>query len=117
MMEYGRDPTKFSLPKQEGIRQRVMKLGEETIEETKALFTISLFFILWDFYCAECLHVQASMSKISISLNAWTSSNYYAFLAIVAHYVTDDGYCSKIRDIFCGLLANAYLRGTSHQFS
>ncbi|KAF8152347.1 hypothetical protein B0H34DRAFT_664204, partial [Crassisporium funariophilum] len=58
MMEYGRDPTKFSLPKREGIRRR-----------------------------------------ISISLDAWTSSNYYAFLAIVAHYVTDNRYCGKIRDI------------------
>jgi hypothetical protein len=26
--------------------------------------------------------------KISISLDAWTSSNNYAFMAIVAHYVT-----------------------------
>ena len=43
MMEYGRDPTKFSLPKREGIRRRVMKLGEETIEETKALFAVGLF--------------------------------------------------------------------------
>ena len=46
MMEYGRDPTKFSLPKREGMWRRVMKLGEETIEETKALFAVSLFFIL-----------------------------------------------------------------------
>ena len=30
-------------------------------------------------------------SKISISLDAWTSSNNYAFMAIVAHYVTRSG--------------------------
>lgn len=46
MMECGRDPTKSLLPKREGMRRRVMKLGEETIEETKALFAVSSFFIL-----------------------------------------------------------------------
>jgi hypothetical protein len=29
--------------------------------------------------------------KISLSLDAWTSSNGFAFLAIVAHYVTNEG--------------------------
>jgi hypothetical protein len=32
---------------------------------------------------------------VSISLDAWTSSNGYAFLAIVAHYVTNDGKLGK----------------------
>ena len=41
MMEYGQDPAKFSLPQQEGVRWRVMKLRENTIEETKALFVVS----------------------------------------------------------------------------
>jgi hypothetical protein len=40
MMEYGQDPTKFSLPQREGVRRRVMKLGENTIEETKAMFAV-----------------------------------------------------------------------------
>jgi len=40
MMEYGRDTTKFSLPKRDGARRRVMKLGEDTIEETKAMFAV-----------------------------------------------------------------------------
>ena len=40
MMEYCRDLNKFSLPKQDGIRRRVMKLGEGTIEETRAMFTV-----------------------------------------------------------------------------
>jgi hypothetical protein len=29
--------------------------------------------------------------KISISLDAWTSSNNFAFMAIIAHYVTNEG--------------------------
>jgi hypothetical protein len=28
---------------------------------------------------------------VALSLDAWTSSNQYAFLAIVAHYVTNEG--------------------------
>ena len=37
------------------------------------------------------LIVQSLKGKVSLSLNAWTSSNCYAFLAIVAHYVRNDG--------------------------
>jgi len=33
--------------------------------------------------------------KISLSLDTWTSSNGYAFLAIVAHYITNDGELGK----------------------
>jgi hypothetical protein len=40
MMEYGRDPSKFSLLKRNGVRQCVMKLGEDTIEATKAMFSV-----------------------------------------------------------------------------
>jgi len=45
MMEYGRDPNTFSLPKRLGVRRRVMKLGEETIQETKNLFAVHPFLI------------------------------------------------------------------------
>ena len=45
MMEYSRDPTKFSLPKKDGIRQRIMTLGENTIEDTKAMFVVCDYFI------------------------------------------------------------------------
>jgi hypothetical protein len=35
--------------------------------------------------------IQELEGKIAISLDAWTSSNQHAFLAIVAHYVTNEG--------------------------
>lgn len=35
--------------------------------------------------------LQDLEGKISISLDAWTSLNQIAFLAIVAHYVNNDG--------------------------
>jgi len=35
--------------------------------------------------------IQELEGKIAISLDTWTSSNQHAFLAIVAHYITNDG--------------------------
>ena len=45
MMEYDQDPKMFSIPKRLGVRRRVMKLGDETIKETKDLFAVCPFFI------------------------------------------------------------------------
>lgn len=42
-----------------------------------------------------CFISQALAGKISLSLDAWTSSNCYAFLAIVAHYITNEGECGE----------------------
>jgi hypothetical protein len=39
--------------------------------------------------------------KISLSLDAWTSSNNYAFLAIVAHYITKSGDLGMIPPTYC----------------
>ena len=47
MMEYGRDPKTFSLPKRDGVRRRVMKLGEETVQETKDIFAVCFFVLLF----------------------------------------------------------------------
>jgi len=44
-MEYNQDPTKFSLPKKDGVRQQIMTLGENTIEDTKAMFVVHDSFI------------------------------------------------------------------------
>lgn len=37
------------------------------------------------------MFLQDVEGKVAISLDAWTSSNQYAFLAIVTHYITKDG--------------------------
>jgi hypothetical protein len=39
---------------------------------------------------ARLIIVQAHDAKVSLILDAWTSSNGYAFLAIVARYITKD---------------------------
>ncbi|KIL55008.1 hypothetical protein M378DRAFT_201131 [Amanita muscaria Koide BX008] len=60
------------IPHRTSIRARIMKMGEDTVGNVKKMFS-------------------ELESKVSISLDAWTSSNQYAFLAIVAHYITNDG--------------------------
>ena len=40
---------------------------------------------------ASYCHQDEVPGKISLSLDAWTSSNNYAFLAVVAHYVNKEG--------------------------
>ena len=39
--------------------------------------------------------------KISLSLDVWTSSNNYAFLAIVAHYITKTSNLGTILPTYC----------------
>jgi hypothetical protein len=65
-----------------------MGLGEKMIEGTREMFKVG------------CLASQKLMSnawlkalegKVSLSLDAWTSSNNIAFLAIVAHYIANNG--------------------------
>ena len=38
-MSYGR-PSKFTLPKRDGVCRRIMKLSDEAVEETKAAFAV-----------------------------------------------------------------------------
>ena len=39
----------------------------------------------------------------------WTSSNRYAFLAIVAHYITNEGECGEFPMITCTTTTNIFL--------
>ena len=45
MMEYNQDPTKFSLPKKDGIHWRIMTLVENTVEDTQTMFVVCDYFI------------------------------------------------------------------------
>lgn len=89
-MSYGQSTSKFTLPKQDGVQRWVMKLRDKTVQEIKAMFVVRLpcldIFPPYDFS-------QALEGKVSLSLDAWTSSNSYAFLVIVAHYITNEGQC------------------------
>lgn len=97
-MSYGCTASKFNLPKWDGVRRWVMKLGDETVEQIKAMFAVRLphlnIFPSWHF------SGQVLEGKISLSLDAWTSSNCHAFLAIVAHYITNEGQCGTLLNIY-----------------
>ena len=47
--------------------------------------------VLASWYILSDTIVQSLKSNVSLSLDAWTSSNGIAFLAIVAHYVSNKG--------------------------
>jgi hypothetical protein len=100
-MSYGRSSSKFTLPKRDGVRRRVMKLGDAAVQEIKDLFAVIYLMpscnVLMFFW-------QALDGKISLSLDAWTSSNCYAFLAIVAHYISNQGQCGECLDSFSYIL-------------
>ncbi|KAF5376117.1 hypothetical protein D9615_007777 [Tricholomella constricta] len=73
MMKYThRSATSLKLPGRNVIKRRIMKMGEETVEGIQQMF-------------------KELEGNISISLDAWTSSNQHAFLAIIAHYITNEG--------------------------
>ncbi|KAG6886442.1 hypothetical protein C0992_003932, partial [Termitomyces sp. T32_za158] len=93
LMKYGCHAVpNFSLPKQDGIRQRVMKLGVDTIDEIKSMFS-------------------QLEGKVSLSLDAWTSSNHHAFIAIVAHYINNEGEVEELLIDFQQLVAMKLLEG------
>lgn len=79
----------LSIPGRTTIRKRIMKLGEDTIQSMQTMFRVCYpFHFSW---ATLLTHSQDLDCKISISLDAWTSPNQYAFLAIIAHYVTNEG--------------------------
>jgi hypothetical protein len=80
--------TSLKIPKCDGIKRRLMKMGDDTIEDVRKMFSVrSLFYLLNNSLIPE----QNLKGKVSLSLDAWTSTNQYAFMAIVAHYVSNDG--------------------------
>ncbi|KAK7007663.1 ribonuclease H-like domain-containing protein [Favolaschia claudopus] len=65
----------FSIPGRTAITSRIMKMGEDTVAGTPG---------------------QELESKVSISLDAWTSPNQHPFLAIVAHYISNEGQLEEL---------------------
>jgi hypothetical protein len=48
-MSYGRTYSKFTLPKKDGVCRQGMKLGEEVVKETKAMFSVSSLILMHHF--------------------------------------------------------------------
>ncbi|KAG6893866.1 hypothetical protein C0992_008362, partial [Termitomyces sp. T32_za158] len=72
----------LKIPHRTTIRKRIMDMGDVTIGRIKDMFS-------------------KLDSKVSISLDAWTSNNQYAFLAVVAHYINNNGELGKCYNMTC----------------
>ncbi|KIK76512.1 hypothetical protein PAXRUDRAFT_18157 [Paxillus rubicundulus Ve08.2h10] len=59
------------IQKKDAVRARITEMGDMMLEDFKK-------------------YISVLEGWVSLSLDAWTSSNGYAFLAIVLHYVTND---------------------------
>jgi hypothetical protein len=89
-MVYAHHPApSVKLPSHEGVKCCVMKMREDIINGICEMFSVH---ILWDeLMFVLTSSIQELEGKIAISLDAWTSSNQHAFLAIFAHYITNKG--------------------------
>ncbi|KAJ8456982.1 hypothetical protein ONZ45_g18499 [Pleurotus djamor] len=67
----------LQIPSHTTVRTKIMDNGEKSMKAMVEMFS-------------------KLDSKVSLSLDAWTSSNQYAFLAIVAHFVSNDGILEEI---------------------
>ena len=65
-------------------------MGEDSIKAMKHMFQACKHLLLIRYHSYNPPQTTVE-GKISISLNVWTSSNNYMFMAIVAHYITNAG--------------------------
>ena len=87
---YARHPaSSVKLPSREGVRRHVVKMGDDTVEGIREMF--SVYDLIICFSLESLTHWQELEGKVALSLDAWTSSNQHAFLAIVAHYIMNEG--------------------------
>ncbi|CAA7268097.1 unnamed protein product [Cyclocybe aegerita] len=61
---------KLKIPSQKGVHERILEMETEMVDGFQAMF-------------------KENTSNFAISLDAWTSSNGHAFMAIVIHYISN----------------------------
>lgn len=71
LLEYTHLQQSLHIPHRQAMKRRVMKMGEDTVTDVKKM-------------------IAESNCNVSLSLDGWTSSNLYGFLAIVMHYITNN---------------------------
>jgi len=85
------------LPTADTIQQHIVDMANETVAGLKTMISVSQVEPLWIVMDSLTSNCQELDSKVSLSLDCWTSSNQYAFLTIIMHYVNNDwelGMCS-----------------------
>lgn len=65
-------------------------MGKDVIEDMKNFIVVCGLVLALNFNDTIFMFSQALDGKVSLSLDAWTSSNGYAFLAIIMHYVSKE---------------------------
>lgn len=70
LLKYTHLQPSFHIPHRQSVKRHVMKMGEDMVNNVKKM-------------------IEELDCKVSISLDGWTSSNQYGFLAIVMHYITN----------------------------
>src|ERR1700751_2882222 len=91
MLTYSHHPSpNLKIPHCNAIKAHIMKMGYDAVEAMKRMFLVHKH--LPSFHNQSYNTPQTSIEgKISISLDTWASSNNYAFMAIVAHYMKKVG--------------------------
>jgi hypothetical protein len=81
-------PTPLNIPGPDSVKGKIIKMSNEMRNELKAIFKVCFGRSVAS---TNSQISQENKSNFVLSLDAWTSSNGYAFLAIVIHYIGNDG--------------------------
>ncbi|KAK6981508.1 Transposase-like protein, partial [Favolaschia claudopus] len=98
-----REPA-LEIPSGKTVKRRIDDMLPELITELKSFFAVMHFSSSFQCLPFTDLSPQSLEAQVSISLDAWTSSNGYAFMAIVAHYVTNEGKLEELLIDFVELI-------------
>jgi hypothetical protein len=83
--------TNLNIPSSSTVKRRVLKASEHTVDQLRSLFRVSSLCVYSIRISVDVLILlQDHTGKIALILDAWTSSNGHAFLAIVARFVNKD---------------------------
>ncbi|KAJ7792056.1 hypothetical protein B0H14DRAFT_2624400 [Mycena olivaceomarginata] len=84
----------LEIPKEKSVKGKIMKMGDKLEKELTAMFA-------------------KNESKFALSLDGWTSSNGYASIAMVLHWVNNSGDLGEtpIRPLFLVANLSALCRG------
>jgi len=101
-MGYGRTSSKFTLPKKDGVHRQVMKLGEEVIEETKAMFLVRFSLISTHPFLIHASEISCRPWKeklVSLSMlgHGATAMHFWQLLLIISQM---RGYAVSFQLIF-----------------
>ncbi|KAJ7734348.1 hypothetical protein DFH07DRAFT_780342 [Mycena maculata] len=78
----------LALPNADTIRRKIMAMGKDVEEKLTEMFAVKSPCAILS--CAN-IKLKENESTFSVLLDAWTSSNGYAFIAIVLHWIDNKG--------------------------